>query len=55
MIGLGQLFSLFSHGLSFELELVGVVHEAVEDGIGESGVADRFVPVIERELAGDEG
>jgi len=33
---LGQLFLSFSHGFSFELELVGVVHEAVEDGIGET-------------------
>ena len=55
MISLGQLFSSFSHRLSFELEVVGVVHEAVEDRIGEGGIADRIVPVIERELAGDEG
>jgi hypothetical protein len=34
---------------------VGVVDEAVEDGIGKSGVADDGMPVVEGELAGDEG
>lgn len=32
-----------------------VVHEAVEDGVGEGGVSEDVVPVIERELAGDDG
>ena len=32
--------SCFSHGFSLEVELVGVVDEAVEDGVGEGGVAD---------------
>jgi hypothetical protein len=34
---------------------VGVVDEAVEDGIGDSGLAERAVPVADRELAGDDG
>jgi hypothetical protein len=33
---------------------VGVVDEAVEDGVGEGGVAEDVVPVVEGELAGDE-
>ena len=39
----------------FQLELVGVVDEAVEDGIGERGVAEQVVPFLERELTGDQG
>jgi hypothetical protein len=34
---------------------VGVVDKAIEDGIGEGGVSDGFVPVLDGELAGDEG
>lgn len=32
-----------------------LVDEAIEDRVGQSGVADGFVPVVEGELAGDEG
>ena len=32
-----------------------VVDEAIEDGVGEGGVSDGFVPVLDGELAGDEG
>ena len=34
---------------------MGVVDESVEDGIGEGGVCDGFVPVVEGDLGGDEG
>ena len=37
MFGVGQWVGAFSHGFSFEVELVGGVHEAVEDGIDEIG------------------
>ena len=50
MIGLGQYGVVFSHGASVEFELEGVVDEAVEDGVGE-----QFMPLSQRELAGDEG
>jgi len=33
---------------------VGVMNEAIEDGITEGGVADDVMPVIDGELAGDE-
>ena len=33
---------------------MGVVDNAVEDGIGERGVADDLVPVVDRHLAGDD-
>ena len=44
----------FTHGLAAELEAVGVVDEAVENGVGESWIADHLVPLVERKLAGDE-
>jgi len=34
----------------FELEAVGVVDEAIEDGIGEGGIADEIVPGFDRQL-----
>ena len=34
---------------------MSVVDEAVEDRVGEGGVTDGFVPVLEGELAGDQG
>ncbi len=46
---------LFPHGFSFEGYFVGVVDESVEDGIGQRGVSDGFVPVVEGNLGGDEG
>ena len=55
MIGLGQYGVVFSHGASVEFELVGVVDKAVEDGVGEGGVAEQFMPLSQGELAGDEG
>ncbi len=32
-----------------------VVEQPVEDGVAEGGVADDLVPVVDGELAGDEG
>ena len=34
---------------------MGVVDEAVEDGVGVGGVADEAMPVGDGDLAGDEG
>ena len=34
---------------------MGVVDQAVEDGVGVSRVADQCVPLVDRELAGDDG
>ena len=52
--GFGQAFS-FAHGFSLEGNLVRVVDEAVEDGVGQGGVANDLVPVVDGNLAGDEG
>lgn len=35
-----------------QIELVGIVHEAVEDGVGQSGIANELVPALDGELAG---
>ena len=34
---------------------MGVVDEPVENGVSQSGVADGLVPMIDGELAGDDG
>src|ERR1035438_7406955 len=44
-----------AHALAGEVEAVGVVNEAVEDGVGEGRIADDVAPLIDRDLAGDEG
>ncbi len=41
-------------GFAGEIDAVGVVDEAVEDGVGIGGVADKAMPVGDRDLAGDE-
>jgi hypothetical protein len=43
------------HGLAVEVKTVGVVDDAVEDGVGVGGVSDEGVPVGDGDLAGDEG
>ena len=49
----GQLGEDFAHGLALEREAVGVVHEPVQDGVGERIVADAGVPLVGRQLADD--
>ena len=39
-----------SHGLPFELDAVGAVHDAVADGVGDGRIADRLVPAGHRKL-----
>src|SRR3981081_4428923 len=36
-----------------EFDAVGVVNETIEDGVGIGRIADYFVPLVERELAGN--
>ncbi|EGV20644.1 hypothetical protein ThimaDRAFT_0422 [Thiocapsa marina 5811] len=44
----------FAHRLAFEGDPVGVVDQSVEDRIGEGGIPDQVVPMLEGQLAGDE-
>ena len=48
-------FSLFAHGISFQFDVMGIVYEPIEDGVGHGGIADNFVPAIDGELAGEHG
>ena len=38
----------FAEALAFEREPVGIVHEPIEDGVGNGGVADDLVPTGRR-------
>jgi hypothetical protein len=50
----GRRRSLFSHAVAGKFDAVGIVDEAVEDGIGNGRIADHVVPVIDGNLAGDD-
>jgi hypothetical protein len=52
----GYVFMLeFPQGFPGEVEGVGVVDQAVEDGIGQGGIAQGVVPVGHRQLTGHQG
>ena len=44
-----------SHAVSPDYEAVCIVDEPIENGVGNGGVGDHLVPVIDRHLAGDDG
>ena len=44
-----------AEALALEGEPVGVVDQAIEDGVGDGGIADDLVPVLDRQLAGHDG
>src|SRR6266446_6668674 len=48
----GGFFRWFAQGLAVEGKAVRGVHDAVEDGIGDCGVDNHLVPVIDGELTG---
>lgn len=39
---------LFAQRVALELEAMGVVHDAIEDGVGDGRSADHFVPLSDR-------
>jgi hypothetical protein len=41
--------------LAVEVDPAGIMDQAVEDAVGVGGVADQRVPLIDGELAGDDG
>ena len=51
----GTFGGSFAHALALEGEPVRVVHEPIEDGVGDGRIGDRLVPVIDRQLAGHDG
>src|SRR6202011_443327 len=53
--GLSAGFAGSPHALPVEIDPVGVMDQAVEDGVGVGGVTDQRVPLIDGKLAGDDG
>ncbi len=51
----GALGSGLSQAVTFERQPVGIVDEAVEDGVGDGRVGDGLMPLLDRELAGHDG
>ena len=43
----------FAHALASELDPVGIVNDAVEDGVGKRGIADDLMPAVNGRLTGD--
>ena len=52
----GRFQGLFrlAHRRSVQCDAVGGVDDAVEDGVGQGGIADDLVPMLDRHLAGDD-
>jgi len=46
--------NVFSHRTSFQVYFMGVMNQAIEDGIGDGRVADMFMPVLDRQLTGND-
>ena len=48
------LITVFAQAFSLQIDTVGVVDDAIEDGIGDGGIADDVMPFVDRQLAGDQ-
>ena len=46
---------MLAQAVAVELKPVGVVDDAVEDGIGKGRLANQVMPAIDWDLAGDQG
>jgi hypothetical protein len=44
----------FAHRWSVQFQSIGVVDDAIQDGVGEAWFADDVMPLVDVELAGDE-
>ena len=49
-----RIVDAIAQGFATELDAVGVVNDAVEDGVGEGRIADDVVPLRDRNLTGDQ-
>jgi hypothetical protein len=45
--------ALFAQRVALELEAMSVVHDAVQNGVGDGGLGDDVMPAIDGDLAGD--
>jgi hypothetical protein len=52
-VGEGRIFH-FPEALAGQLDAIGVMDEAIENGVGDGGIADDFVPAVDWDLAGDD-
>ena len=48
------IWSDASQAFAIEFDAMGVVHEAVEDGVGVCGIANNFMPAVHGELGGND-
>jgi hypothetical protein len=46
--------ALLGQAVAAQLQTMGVVDDAVEDGVGQGRLADQVVPFVDRDLAGDQ-
>jgi hypothetical protein len=46
----GGIIDSLSQAVTAELDAVGVVDDAIKDGVGESGIANDVVPLLDRNL-----
>src|SRR4051795_848159 len=46
---------LLAQAVAAELQAMGIVNDAVEDRVGQSGISDQGMPAVHRDLAGDQG
>ena len=44
-----------AQAIAGEVDALRVVHQAVEDGVGVGRIADHGVPLVDRQLAGEDG
>ena len=44
-----------AQAVAFEFDAMGIVDDAVENGVGAGGFTDQVVPAVDRDLAGDDG
>jgi len=51
---LSQIGFRFVHRVSIQIYGIGVVNQPIQDGIGQGSVADNFMPVIHRQLTGNQ-
>src|SRR6266436_7247723 len=47
--------SFSTQAVAGEIDAMGVVNQAIEDGVGVGRIADQRVPLFDRDLAGDDG
>ena len=53
-VGFNVLRSFSAHAFAFEWESMSIVVDAVEDRIRQRWIADGLMPMLNRELAGDD-